>query len=107
MKVKPVRFGSNGERIYCAKEDATHLILNIPNNKHPIALPVILDGVKKIKSPCWSWNGSVDCPTLRPSILTTCMDFRCHSWITDGQAQFLSDCSHDLAGKTVDLLDVI
>jgi len=27
----------------------------------------------------------------------------CHSFVTDGRIQFLSDCSHHLAGQTVDL----
>lgn len=29
----------------------------------------------------------------------------CHSFITDGRIQFLSDCTHKLAGQTVDLPD--
>lgn len=33
-------------------------------------------------------------------------DWRCHSWITDGAAQFLADCSHEMANTTVPLLDV-
>ncbi len=28
---------------------------------------------------------------------------RCHTFITDGRIQFLGDCSHKLAGQTVDL----
>lgn len=28
---------------------------------------------------------------------------RCHSFVTDGRIQFLSDCAHELAGQTVDL----
>ncbi|WP_019573378.1 DUF6527 family protein [Curvibacter lanceolatus] len=28
---------------------------------------------------------------------------RCHSFVTDGRIQFLSDCTHELAGQTVDL----
>jgi hypothetical protein len=27
----------------------------------------------------------------------------CHSFVTDGRIQFLSDCTHALAGQTVDL----
>lgn len=27
----------------------------------------------------------------------------CHSFVTDGRIQFLSDCTHTLAGQTVDL----
>lgn len=81
----------------------------------------------------WTWNGSVDKPTFTPSILTTNGHFvsgfkkgdacwctynaehperpskfgcqRCHSFVTDGQIRFLSDCSHSLAGKTVPLPD--
>jgi hypothetical protein len=32
-------------------------------------------------------------------------DIVCHSFVTDGKIQFLSDCTHGLAGKTVDLED--
>lgn len=28
---------------------------------------------------------------------------RCHSFVVDGRIQFLSDCTHALAGQTVDL----
>lgn len=28
---------------------------------------------------------------------------RCHSFVTDGRIQFLTDCAHALAGQTVDL----
>lgn len=78
--------------------------------------------------PRWGWNGSGDAPTFTPSILVrsghyahggqrgncwcTCDDpgraFRCaqcHSFVTDGRIQFLSDCTHALAGQTVDLPD--
>lgn len=30
----------------------------------------------------------------------------CHSFVTDGKIQFLSDCTHDLAGQTVDMVDI-
>lgn len=29
----------------------------------------------------------------------------CHSFVTDGRIQFLGDCTHELAGQTVDLPD--
>jgi len=32
-------------------------------------------------------------------------DTTCHSFVTDGQIQFLSDCTHALAGQTVPLPD--
>jgi hypothetical protein len=31
--------------------------------------------------------------------------FRCHSLVTDGNIQFLDDCTHELKGKTVPLED--
>lgn len=81
--------------------------------------------------PCWSWNGDADKPTFQPSILVQGRDFTpagfaayerwraegcnkptpyfesaetvCHSFVTDGRIQFLGDCTHALAGQTVDL----
>jgi len=84
----------------------------------------------------WGWNGDVDRPTFTPSVLVTSghlvprydgggcwCDFnaeevskgnepsrfkcqRCHTFITDGRVQFLSDCTHELAGQTLDLPDL-
>lgn len=67
--------------------------------------------------PLWTWNGEVERPTFRPSILVRtgqAVDPNwvredgdppevCHSFVTDGRIEFLSDCSHALAGQTVDL----
>lgn len=57
--------------------------------------------------PVWDWNGSMDKPTFRPSLLVNGFDpaTRCHSFVTDGRIQFLNDCHHALAGQTVDLPD--
>lgn len=33
-------------------------------------------------------------------------EVRCHTWINDGQAQYLEDSTHEFAGKTLDLLEV-
>lgn len=53
----------------------------------------------------WGWNGSGDAPTFTPSVLVTWPgdEERCHSFVTNGKVHFLSDCTHDLAGQTVDL----
>lgn len=56
----------------------------------------------------WNWNGSLELPTVRPSLLVNRSSTNpavpvCHSWITDGKIQFLSDCTHSLAGQTVEL----
>jgi hypothetical protein len=59
----------------------------------------------------WEFNGDMNKPTFRPSILTRMADGEgnpivCHSFVTDGQIQFLNDCTHELAGQTVELPDV-
>ena len=79
----------------------------------------------------WTVTGPEDAPTVVPSLLITCGHYvtgytaeesgcwckwnrehptekgpecyRCHSFITNGQIQFLTDCTHKLAGKTVPL----
>lgn len=73
----------------------------------------------------WTFNGDQEKPTFRPSILVTgkrditddeharimagekveISDKRCHSFVTDGRIEFLSDCTHELKGQTVDLPD--
>lgn len=66
------------------------------------------------QGPLWSWNGSLDAPTFSPSVLVTTSlpqgrglpdvpRGTCHSFVTDGKIQFLGDCTHELAGKTVPL----
>jgi hypothetical protein len=58
----------------------------------------------------WSFNGDYDKPTFTPSMLVNAnmpqLGHRCHSFITDGKIQFLSDCTHKYAGQTMDLPDV-
>ena len=68
-------------------------------------LPVTGDGSKR---PTWEWNGDLDRVTLSPSILTRHggqdSDLVCHSFLRDGQWQFLSDCTHALANQTVPMV---
>lgn len=78
----------------------------------------------------WSWDGNVERPTFSPSILVRNGHYAdgkrgeengcwctynaehpndpsiftcgiCHSFVKDGQIQFLGDCTHALAGQTV------
>jgi hypothetical protein len=61
-------------------------------------------------SNAWRFSGDFDSPTLAPSILVTKPGdpaYKCHSFVTDGRIQYLSDCSHVLAGKTIDLEEPI
>lgn len=56
----------------------------------------------------WEWNGDTQRPTLSPSVLVNPgranpASHVCHSFVRDGYIEFLSDCSHELAGQTVEL----
>lgn len=86
-------------------------------------------GVEPPATLIWGWNGSGDAPTFTPSVLVrretwvppvtpenikewrekpwpqTKQQNVCHSFVTDGRIQFLTDCTHALAGQTVDLPD--
>lgn len=63
-----------------------------------------------VVTPRWSWDGSYERPTFNPSVLTgfgeNFSEERCHSFVRDGQIQFLSDCYHKLANQTVDLPEI-
>lgn len=63
----------------------------------------------------WSWDGDANKPTFSPSLLVTFTQYDkpatskkkkehvCHSFVKGGQIQYLNDCTHELAGKTVDI----
>jgi Family of unknown function (DUF6527) len=74
----------------------------------------------------WGFNGNLDSPTFSPSYLSKYrhpkgysndnpapkgwkgeyVEEVCHSFVTDGKIQFLSDCTHKLAGQTVELENI-
>ena len=97
---------TNGQYIFnCPGCNETHAVWTVQENyQHPI----------------WKFNGDVCEPTVSPSLLVkypanpdASEEFSewkkervCHSFITVGMIQFLSDCTHILAGKTVELPDV-
>lgn len=52
----------------------------------------------------WTFNGDYERPTFSPSIhVSASGPETCHSFVRDGQIQFLSDSYHALAGQTVEL----
>jgi hypothetical protein len=53
----------------------------------------------------WTWNNSLDRPTFSPSLLVNQHreHLRCHSFVRDGQIEYLDDCHHTLRGQTVEL----
>ena len=71
--------------------------------------------------PSWTFNGDLDKPTCSPSLRVQmgpeCDPVThlapkgapkrvCHSFIKDGMIQFLGDCTHALAGQTVEIPEV-
>ena len=60
----------------------------------------------------WEWDGNLEAPTVSPSILVLrdvfdgleSSESRCHSFLKGGVWQFLGDCTHSLAGKTVPMV---
>jgi len=58
-------------------------------------------------SPAWTWDGNLENPTLSPSILTGKNTPNiCHSFLKSGVFEYLSDCTHSLAGQKVILPDL-
>lgn len=59
--------------------------------------------------PHWDFDGNLEWPTLAPSVLATIdsphLHLVCHSFVRDGRIEYLNDCTHELAGKTIDLPD--
>lgn len=125
MKAKPVKLVYGVGYLDAPYAEVTHVMLHFPGPVGVLTLPVILKG-SRAGTHCWTWNGDIDKPTLRPSVLTQGTErmtdaeynairsgarieprpYRCHTWVNDGQAQFLDDCSHELRGQTVDMLEV-
>lgn len=82
-----------------------YIIFDCPGCKCAHSIPVVI-GAHQTGS--WGWNGSMDKPTFTPSILYNVgrknpTEHLCHSFVKDGMIQFLSDCTHELAGQTVEL----
>lgn len=60
----------------------------------------------------WTFDGNLDAPTFAPSMNIAVGPFpdgrveRCHYFLKAGRIQFLGDCTHKLAGQTIDLPDL-
>lgn len=54
----------------------------------------------------WTFDGNMMHPTVSPSLLSTygTNPKRCHLFIRGGMLEFLSDCTHELAGQTVPMV---
>lgn len=85
---------------------------------------VTVDRLEGQEGPRWDWNEDTEQPSFSPSVLVRtghfvepqgkhcdrsgdpdwpCDCVCCHSFVTNGYIQFLDDCTHAMAGKTVPL----
>jgi uncharacterized protein DUF6527 len=68
---------------------------------------IFVQGEPYDNRPKWDWNGSLEKPTISPSILSHWTwgpehePRVCHSFVREGVVEFLSDCTHPLAGQHV------
>jgi len=71
---------------------------------------IVSIGPRSFWQQMWTFNGNFDKPTIRASVLVTTKlpdrELRCHSFVTDGKIEYLADCTHELAGKTVELPEI-
>lgn len=104
----------NQEWVECNPSEATHIKMIFPI-EHPALkiryLPIQLSGNRE-DTGNWSWNGDTEKPTVKPSILSRFPwgedreIIQCHTFVNDGEVQFLLDCTHDKKGSTLPLLEV-
>jgi hypothetical protein len=113
---KALKNNNGNIMIFCPGCKYTHVLNVNPDNGRPM----------------WDFNGDYDKPTFSPSLLVrtghhvpgqpkaedcdACKECAaegvptfcsiCHSYIKDGNIQFLSDSTHELSGQTVPLGDV-
>lgn len=72
----------------------------------------VIRTVIKGKEPVWKFEGTEENPTFSPSILARELNEEgkpkrvCHFFIKEGVIDFLTDCTHSLAGKKVPMKDV-
>lgn len=101
---------------YFREQNPGHLMYHCEGCDMP---HVVYVGPDKPNQPRWDFNGDYEKPTFSPSVLVhyphwsppateenpnppnqVRVEGRCHTFIRNGMVEFLSDCSHSLAGQT-------
>jgi hypothetical protein len=94
-------------------------LILVSNENQPKMYGFVCPGCKRhhripVEGPqAWGFNGDLNNPTFTPS-LNSFYDNGpnsphqkvCHSFITNGNIQFLGDCYHDLKNQTVALPEI-
>lgn len=87
-KMKDADTGNDCLWFWCPGCEGYHMVpVSVGTRRHP--------GTTH-KDKTWLWNGSVDKPTLTPSVNHPGV---CHFFITDGVVKYCGDSKHGYAGK--------
>lgn len=92
--------GTGGVCFWCPGCDQAHCVngkWSIDRDTVTITPSVLVGGVQWADGDEWHMPKHERIPAGEPTT--------CHSFVTDGRIQFLPDCTHTLAGQTVDLPD--
>jgi Family of unknown function (DUF6527) len=133
VKVKPVRTDAGnlvGYGFYCPGCDHGHVFYTAPVDRSVarkasafVPAPGAQAPPKPSEPSTWEFNGDLDKPTFKPSLLNTCVtessrstmteglsephpdpkQRRCHLVLTDGVIHYCGDCTHDLKGQSIPL----
>lgn len=93
----------------CRDNEGTYLIY-CPGCKHHHGVWVDKPNANGAQ---WTFDGNMESPTFNPSLLytikfgdTSKKPYVCHSFIRNGNIQYLNDCTHEYSGKTLLLEDI-
>lgn len=96
-------------------------VLTTPNGKKYTMLVFVCPGCQEfggsgihmlpvntsVKKPSWKWDGNLDLPTLKPSIMTSRGTAeQCHSFLENGVFRFLNDSKHSMKKTRVEMPDL-
>lgn len=57
--------------------------------------------------PRWKFNGDMEFPTFWPSLRSSWQfQTKCHLYVTRGEIEYLGDCAHEFASKTIPLPEI-
>ncbi|AKG21238.1 DUF6527 family protein [Calothrix sp. 336/3] len=84
-------------------------VFHCPGCNNPHA--VFIQPHKSPNGASWSFNGDLTAPTFSPSLIQRIeyTDGRveiCHLFVKNGKLEFLNDCTHSMAGITVEMPDI-
>lgn len=92
--------GTRGYMFWCPGCKENHSFRTVPlTEEEKVKFPYLLnsDGT----NPVWAFDNDLEMPTFSPSLL---YKNKCHLFVENGKIRFLPDCSHELAGQTVNMV---